>query len=336
MPQPIEGKTIFITGGAGFIGATLVGALVEHNQVVTYDNLSRDSLKGRPYASHSNLRRIEGDVLDEEHLSRSMVGADYIVHCAGVTGIDTVRRSPIRTLRVNTIGTANVLEAASGLSTCSRVICFSTSEIFGRHAFRSSETDDAVIGSVGEERWTYAAGKLCAEHFAIAYAKERKLPVTVLRPFNVYGPGQVGEGALRAFVCRALLGQTIEIHGDGTQIRAWCYIDDAIDCMLRAMVDERAIGQSFNLGNQHAVCTIYDLACTVVRVLGSTSPIVHIPSNHADIDLRVPQVTKARELLGFDARISLEEGIRRTAAHYREHVLNTQSTSSSELSPSPR
>jgi UDP-glucose 4-epimerase len=320
MRQPIEGKVVFVTGGAGFIGSTLVGALVEQNQVVVYDNLSRDSLKDRSYATHPHLRRIEGDVLDEAHLSRAMEGADYVVHCAGITGIDTVHRHPVSTLRVNAIGTANVLEAACRLPRCARVLCFSTSEIFGRFAFRSAETDNAVIGGVGEDRWTYAASKLCAEHLAIAYAKERKLPVTVLRPFNVYGPGQVGEGALRTFVRRALLGQPLEIHGDGTQIRAWCYVDDAIECMLRAMVDERAIGQSFNLGNPQTVCTIYNLASTVVRVLGSPSPVVLVRADHADVELRVPSVVKARELLGFDARVSLEEGIRRTADYYRDHA----------------
>src|ERR1044071_6090553 len=125
-----------------------------------------------------------------------MAGADVVVHCAAIAGIDTVIQSPVTTMRVNMIGSANVLEAASKLNHCERVVCFSTSEGFGQHAFRSSETDAAVTGKVGEARWTYAVSKLAIEHMAIAYYHERALPTTVVRPFNVYGPGQVGEGAL--------------------------------------------------------------------------------------------------------------------------------------------
>ncbi len=220
-------------------------------------------------------------------------------------------------MRVNMIGSANVLEAASRIPRCSRVVCFSTSEVFGQQAFRSSETDSAVMGRVGEARWTYAVSKLAEEHLAIAYYQEKWLPTTVVRPFNVYGPGQVGEGALKTFVIRALQGEPIEIHGDGTQIRAWCYVDDMVEGVLLAMVHPRAVGESFNIGNQRAVTTIYGLANTVLRVLNSESPIVFTRKDYADVELRIPSVSKARELLGFEAKIDLEEGIRRTAEFYR-------------------
>jgi len=246
-----------------------------------------------------------------------MRGADIIVHCAAIAGIDTVIKSPVTTMRVNMVGSANVLEAASRLPRCDRVVCFSTSEVFGQHAFRSEETDNAVMGKVGEARWTYAVSKLAEEHLAMAYYQERRLPVTVVRPFNIYGPGQVGEGALKIFVLRALKDEPIEVHGDGTQIRAWCYVDDMVDGVLLAMVHPKAVGESFNIGNQKAVVTIYGLANTVVRVLGSRSPIVFTYKDYADVELRVPSVSKARELLGFEARVDLEEGIRRTAEYYR-------------------
>ncbi len=152
---------------------------------------------------------------------------------------------------------------------------------------------------------------------AIAYYQERGIPTTVVRPFNVYGPGQVGEGALRTFVQRALKNETIEVHGDGTQIRAWCYVDDMIDGALLVMKHHRAVGETFNIGNQAAVTTIYGLAATVIRVLNSQSQIVFIWKDHADVELRVPSVGKARDLLGFEAKIDLDEGIRRTAEYYR-------------------
>jgi UDP-glucose 4-epimerase len=313
----IEGKTIFITGGAGFIGSTLAGRLLDRNRVVVYDNLSRNSLKQQPFSGHPNLSVVRGDVLDFEDLCRAMEGADLIVHCAAIAGIDTVILSPVTTMRVNMVGSANVLEAAARLQRCDRVVCFSTSEVFGQQAFRASETDNAVMGRVGEARWTYAVSKLAEEHLAIAYYQEKWLPATVVRPFNVYGPGQVGEGAMRIFIQRALRDQPLEIHGDGTQIRAWCYIDDMVDGVLLAMAHPKAVGESFNIGNQKAVVTIYGLANTVVRVLNSRSPIVFSQKDYVDVELRIPSVRKARDLLHFEAKVDLEEGIRRTADHYR-------------------
>lgn len=314
----IEGKAIFITGGAGFIGSTLVGRLIEKNRVVVFDNLSRNSIHRRPYRDHANLKIIQGDVLNFEALCHAMKDADIVVHCAAIAGIDTVIKSPVTTMRVNMVGSANVLEAASRLPRCDRVVCFSTSEVFGQHAFCSSETDNSVTGKVGEARWTYAVSKLAEEHLAIAYHQEKWLPTVVVRPFNVYGPGQVGEGALKTFIQRGIKNEAIEIHGDGTQIRAWCYVDDMIDGLLLAMAHPKAVGESFNIGNQKAVVTIYGLANTVVRVLDSRSPILFTRKDYADVELRIPSVRKARDLIGFEAKIDLEEGIQRTAAFYRE------------------
>jgi UDP-glucose 4-epimerase len=315
----IKGKTIFITGGAGFIGSSLIGRVVENNKIVVYDNMSRNSLKDKPYNDHNNITLLEGDVLDFDLLSHSMEGADIIVHCAAIAGIDTVIKSPVSTLRVNMIGSANVLEAASKLSRCDRVVCFSTSEVFGQHAFCSNENDNTVMGEVGEARWTYAVSKVAEEHLAIAYHKEKWLPTAVVRPFNVYGPGQVGEGALHSFVKNAIKDDTIEIHGNGTQIRAWCYIDDMIDGLLLTMAHPNAVGESFNIGNQKAVTTIFGLANTVIRVLNSKSKIIFIRKDYVDVELRVPSVSKARELLGFEAKIDLEEGIPLSADFYRSH-----------------
>jgi UDP-glucose 4-epimerase len=313
----LEGKTIFITGGAGFIGTSIAARVLERNRVVIYDNFSRDALTGRGWEGRRNLTVVRGDILDPEALRKAIAGAQIVVHCAAIAGIDAVIRSPVTTMRVNMLGSANLLEAASAVGGCERVVCFSTSEVFGPQAYNSSETDRTVVGTVGEARWTYAVAKLAEEHLAIAYHRERKLPATVVRPFNVYGPGQVGDGALRTFIKRALKNEPIEIHGDGTQIRAWCYVDDLVDGVLATMEHPAAIGESFNIGNQRAVTTIYGLANTVIRVLGSRSTVSFVRRDYADVELRVPVVTKARELLGFEAKVDLEEGIRRAAEFYR-------------------
>jgi len=312
----IKNKKIFITGGAGFIGSTLAGRLVEDNQVVLFDNLARNSLKDKVFKNHKNLQLLEGDVLDFSAVKNAMQGANLIVHCAAIAGIDTVIKKPVTTMRVNMLGSANVLEAAAQLDNCERVLCFSTSEVFGTHGFQSTEIDKTVIGAVGEARWTYAVSKLAEEHLAKAYHMEQRLPTVVVRPFNVYGPGQVGEGALRNFIQRALKNETIQIHGDGTQIRAWCYVDDMVEGVMLGLIHQNAIGESFNIGNQRAVTTIYGLASAVVRVLNSKSKIEFIHKDYADIELRVPATQKAKELLGFEAKVDLEEGIARTAKHF--------------------
>ncbi len=313
----IKGKKIFITGGAGFIGSTLIGRLIEQNQIVAFDNLSRNALERQPYKDHPNLKLVVGDVLDYPALEKAMQGADLVVHCAAIAGIDTVVKNPVMTMRVNMVGSANVLEAAAKLDHVDRVVCFSTSEVFGTNAFRSSEMDKTSIGKVGEGRWTYAVSKLAEEHLAIAYYQHQWLPVTVVRPFNVYGPTQVGDSAMRTFVMRALKNETITINGDGTQIRAWCYVDDMVRGTLLAMEHPKAIGESFNIGNQRAVTTIYGLANTVIRVLNSKSKIQFVYKEYADVELRIPNVSKARELIGFEAEVDLEEGIAKTAEGFR-------------------
>lgn len=309
----IENKTMFITGGAGFIANTLIKHYVEKNKIVVYDNFHRDTLTGSGMDTHPNVTIIKGDVLDFDLLCSSMKGADIVVHAAGIAGIDTVIKNPVKTMQVNMIGTANALEAAMINNIKDRFIDFSTSEVFGSMAFRSSEDDATVSGSAGEARWTYAVSKLAGEHLAHAYYKQYGLPVVTVRPFNVYGPGQTGEGAIQIFIKRALDNEEIKIDGDGNQIRAWCYVDDFVDCLISCIENPKAIGESFNLGNARAVITILGLAQTVCRVLKSDSQITFRPPLSADIAMRIPNVDKTFNVLGFKAKVDLEEGIFKTA-----------------------
>ena len=316
----IEGKNIFITGGAGFIANTLIKNLVDRNEIVAYDNFHRDTLTGSGYDTHANLTIVKGDVLDADALTAAMRGADIVVHAAAIAGIDTVIKDPVKTMRVNMIGTANTLEAARINEVRDRVVDFSTSEVFGSMAFRASEEQETVAGSAGEARWVYAVSKLAGEHLAHSYFRQFGLPVVTIRPFNVYGPGQTGEGAISVMINKALRNETIFINGDGNQIRAWCYVDDFVECLMQCVENPAAIGQSFNIGNARAVITILGLAQTICRVLDSRSKIEFRPPLSADIAIRIPSVQKTEEVLGFKAKIDLEEGILKTAEYF-EHQM---------------
>jgi UDP-glucose 4-epimerase len=317
----LTGKRIVVTGGAGFIGTTLARTLVDENEIVAVDNLHRDTLGGTALAEHPNFNFVQGDVLDAPFLTDVARGATHIVHAAAIAGVDTVLESPVRTMRVNIIGTYNALEAALATNdTLERFIEFSTSEVFGTYAFKVDEQHVTTQGSVGEARWTYAVSKLAGEHMAHAYHDELGVPTVSVRPFNVYGPGQVGGGAIRAFTETALAGKDLVIHGDGSQIRAWCYVDDMVEALLLALEHPNAVGESFNVGNARSAVTIYDLALRIKRLAGVTSELVFQPLHYMDVELRIPNVDKARELLGFEARVELDEGLERTIAWYRENL----------------
>ena len=317
----LTGKRIVITGGAGFIGTTLARRLVGENEVVALDNLHRDALSGTELSEHPNFGFVQCDVLDAERLTELVRGATHLVHAAAIAGVDTVLQSPVRTMRVNMIGTYNALEAGLATAdTLERLIEFSTSEVFGSYAFRVDETSATTQGSVGEARWTYAVSKLAGEHMAHAYHDEFGLPTVSVRPFNVYGPGQIGGGAIRAFIETALAGDDLTIHGDGSQIRAWCYVDDMVEGLLTCLEHPRAVGESFNIGNARSAVTIFDLAQRVKRLTGCPGELVFRPLHYTDVELRIPNVDKARELLGFEAKVELDDGLERTIAWYRERL----------------
>jgi UDP-glucose 4-epimerase len=319
-------KRILITGGAGFIGTTLARRLVDENEIVALDNLHRDALSGTELGEHPGFTFVQADVLDFDRLRELVQGATHVVHCAGIAGVDTVLESPVRTMRVNVIGTYHVLEAAvSTKDTLERVVDFSTSEVFGQRAFNVQEGHVTTIGSVGEARWTYAVSKLAGEHMAHAYHAELGVPAVSVRPFNVYGPGQIGGGAIRAFIETALAGRDLTIHGDGSQIRAWCYVDDMVDGTLLALEHPDAVGESFNIGNARSAVTIHDLALRIKRLTGCPGELVFQPLHYTDVELRIPNVEKARRLLGFEAKVDLDEGLARTIAWYRDRVGATAS-----------
>ncbi len=312
----ITGKKIMITGGAGFIGSHLSNRLCEGNELIIFDNLSRGIIDGN-LRNMDNVKFVNGDILADYKLKNAMRDCDIVVHLAAVAGVDTVVKRPVRTIEVNFMGSYNVFKIANELG-IHRVIFASTSEVYGPLTYNAREEDLTTQGPVNEVRWGYAVSKLATDHLAFAFHRQYGLGVTPLRFFNIYGPGQLGEGAIQTFVINATQNQDIVINGDGTQIRAWCYVSDAIDGIIRVMASKEAIGEAFNIGNPKETMSIYELALTVKRLAKSKSKIGFRKVNgYPDVHLRVPNIDKARKKLGFEPKIGLEEGISRTIEWFR-------------------
>lgn len=316
----IRGKKILITGGAGFIGSTIAERLVEGNQIVIYDTLHRNALAHSSIGKHKNLTLIKGDVMDAQKLKKAAQGCHIIIHMASIAGVDTVLSMPVKTMEVATIGTYNALRAALLQSKLERFIDFSTSEVFGSYAFHVKESDATTLGTVGEARWTYAVSKLCTEHLTLNYHKQYGLPALAIRPFNIYGPRQMGIGAVHRFILDALKNENIIIHNDGSQIRSWCYIDDIVDGIILCLEKKEAIGHTFNIGNPRSTVTIYNLALQIKRLSSSNSKIIFKKVIMQDVELRVPDIEKAKSILNYKPKVDLEEGLLRTIHWYRNNL----------------
>ena len=209
-------KRVCITGGAGFIGSHLVQRLLESNDVVVYDNLHRNALQFAHVEGHPHLHFVKGDVMDYDRTRHAVEGCDVIIHCAAIAGVYSVDRNAVTTMEVNMLGTHQVVKAALDVGV-ERFVEFSTSEVYGPFIHKGKEDDLTTIGPIGESRWVYAASKLASEHLSYAHYKEDGLPLAIVRPFNVYGPRQVGDGAIRGMILQALRHAPITLYNDGTR-----------------------------------------------------------------------------------------------------------------------
>ena len=311
---------VFITGGAGFIGWHIAKRFQNAEQVTIFDTFARGEPQYLAEMSPRHVRVVKGDVVDREPLLKEMTGHNLVFHCAAHLGVTSVQASPLQTLDVNIRGSAAVLDAASSLKDLRRIVCFSTSEVYGLRAVQVAESEPSSIPPPGDPRWSYAASKLAEEHYAFAHYYQDQLPVVVVRPFNIYGPGQLGEGAIANFIRRAIRREPLEVRSGGHQVRAWCFIDDLVDGVLLAASSPNAVGHAFNIGNPWEVETTLSLASRIVAATQSDSLVRHV-SGGAEVEARVPDISKAAALLGYRPGVGLDEGISHTIAWFRERLL---------------
>jgi UDP-glucose 4-epimerase len=314
-----------ITGGAGFVGSHLAERLLQQgHEVLVLDNLSTGSidnithLKSKPGFSY-----VIDTVTNEPLLAEMIDRSDVVFHLAAAVGVKLIVEQPVHTIETNVHGTEVVLKHANKKKKL--VFIASTSEVYGKSTdvpFR--EGQDLVLGATAKHRWAYACSKLIDEFLALAYWKERKLPVVIVRLFNTVGPRQTGQYGmvLPTFVRQALAGHPITVFGDGTQSRSFTYVGDVVEALIKLAQEPRAVGEVFNIGNVGEV-SILELAQKVKAMTGSSSTIQMVPYDEAyeagfeDMPRRVPDISKIRSLIGYEPQLDLDQIIDSVIEHIR-------------------
>ena len=316
-----------VTGGAGFIGSHLVDALLEQGHRVTVlDDLSTGNRANlEHHLADPRFEFVQGSILDQPLVARLVSAADAIYHLAAVVGVKHVVDDPLRGMVVNVQGTETLLEEASR---CGRkVLVASSSEAYGKSVRVPLQEDaDALLGPSTVPRWSYALSKLLDEQLALAYYRQKGLPVVIVRYFNAYGPrlDPRGYGSVVArFISQAHQGVPLTIYGDGEQTRTFTYVSDTVAGTMAAMTTPAAVGRVFNIGNS-VECSIEVLADKIREIVNPELAVTHVPYQAAygsafeETRRRLPDTTRAQEILGFRAFVPLDEGLRRTICWFEE------------------
>ncbi|MGE0452866.1 MAG: GDP-mannose 4,6-dehydratase [Vicinamibacteria bacterium] len=314
-----------ITGGAGFVGSHLAEALVARgDEVYVLDNLSTGSIENIEHLKpHERFHYVIDSVLNEPLTAELIDRVDIVFHLAAAVGVRLIVESPVNTIETNVHGTEMVLKLANKKK--KKVLVASTSEVYGKSTdvpFR--EDADLVLGATTKGRWSYACSKAIDEFLALAYYKEKRLPLFVCRLFNTVGPRQTGRYGMVIpnFVKQALLGHPLTVFGDGTQSRCFTYVGDVVGALIALAEHPGALGQVFNIGNDSEEITMLELARRIKERTQSKSEIVLVPYDKAyeegfeDMPRRVPDTSKLRALIGYEPEIHLDEILDRVIAHF--------------------
>ncbi len=302
-----------ITGGAGFIGSHLAERLVESGEEISVvDDLSTGSAANVAHLRASpRFHCVFGSIHERSLLAELVDDADAIFHLAAAVGVRLVVESPVRTIETNVHGTELVLALADKKK--KRVLLASTSEVYGKsNRERFNEDDDLLLGPSHKGRWSYACSKALDEFLAMAYWREKKLPVTIVRLFNTVGPRQTGRYGMviPSFVRQALAGEPITVFGDGEQSRCFAHVADVVETLVKLVPQSQSIGQVYNVGDDREI-TINALARLIIEMTNSRSEVVHIPYDEAyaegfeDMRRRVPDISKLSRLIGYRPRAEI-------------------------------
>jgi dTDP-alpha-D-glucuronic acid decarboxylase len=304
---------VVVTGGSGFVGGHLVRRLVSQgDDVVVFDDAPPDTNPVPGDAAH-----IRGDVRDVEALAKAIRrGVDIVYHLAAVVGVDQYLARPLDVIDVNFGGTRNVLDLTARAG--AKVVIASTSEVFGKNpAVPWSEDGDRVLGPTSADRWAYSSSKALVEHLVFAYGRQHRLPATIVRYFNVYGPGQRPAYIVSRSVHRALNGRPPVVYDRGDQTRCFTYVTDAVEGTVRAASNPAAIGETFNIGST-VETTVRDVIALIAKLTGFDGAIAPVDTatslspGYQDLQRRVPDTVKARTVLGWECVTSLQDGVTAT------------------------
>lgn len=325
---------VLITGGAGFIGSHLADALLQRgNYVTVIDDLSTGALKNISHIrSFPNFQFVHETIMQEAVMDRLVSECDVIFHLASAVGVELVVKHPVEVIERCILGTEVVFKTANRYK--KKVLITSTSEIYGKNSnVPFNEEDDRILGPTTKNRWSYSCSKAIDEFLALAYFREKGMPVVIARLFNTIGPRQQGQYGMVVprFIQQAMLNKPVTVFGDGTQRRCFAYVGDVVGALIKLMACPEAVGQIYNIGNQEEL-SIEELARRVIALVGSQSEIVNIPYDAAyevgfeDMARRIPDLRKINAFIGYEPKVGLDEIIRRMHRYFLE-----QENASSEL-----
>lgn len=316
----LKNKKIVLTGGSGFIGSHLLESLLEDNQLCVIDNEYRgsniESVKKSYPKLAKNILVQKCDIRNNTELTKifKKFKPDVVFHLAGIAGVSTVYNHPMSVIDVNLLGSYNLGKAVLECGTVEKLVYSSTSEVYGPSAYQLNEDSFTTQGNAYDRRWAYSTSKLFAEHVFVALEREYDLNVSIGRLFNIYGPKQIGDGAIHFFIKNAISNKPLTIYDDGAQIRAWCYVKDCIQGLR--LISEKGQG-IYNIGNPYEALTTTGLAKLVIDLLESHSKLIHKKLGFSDIKVRVPNIEKISKI-GFKPKIDLRDGILKTAEWFKK------------------